>query len=106
MAILPGGPTMRPLLLTTFLISGLMGLPSARAGEGSSSIVGDVVLPSGPMVIYSYHFDHNAFSDSVDLPGGLVALTPSGKPAPIRPRDPQTRSRVVRAEPGDLPGPW
>jgi hypothetical protein len=69
---------MRRLALAALLICGLMGLAPARAGEGSNSTVGGVVLPSGLKVVYSYHFDHNAFADSVDLPGGLIALTPSG----------------------------
>ena len=65
----------RSLCLVALLI---LGPPSARAGEGSGSTVGDLKIPSGPMVVYDYHYDHNAFADSVDLPGGLVALTRSG----------------------------
>ncbi len=66
----------------------ILGPASARGGEGSGSTVGDLKLPSGPTVVYDYHFDRNAFADSVDLPGGLVALTRSGNLIRF---DPETR---------------
>ena len=80
--------TPRSGVVIAVLIFGAILSSSARSEEGSGSIVGDIKLPSGPMVVYDYHFDHNAFADSVDLPGGLIALTASGNLIRF---DPETR---------------